>query len=135
MNSSLIIFTVFLVLFLINFLVELVVVILLGFKTQKLKKIVLNNGYSSSNVSGVVLPAQEQMENFKDSYGHSLFSFDYHLISNFGKEILSHVNNENYKEQVTDLKKIHRTYIRLLISGIVLLLASIIVFFLISSKV
>lgn len=135
MNIQLIIFFAFLVLLFIDFLAELIVIIILFSKTQKLKKIILSSGYSPLTVSGTILPAQEQIENFKDSYGYSLFSFEYYLISNFGKEILSQANSGNYKVQMVDLRKIHNTYTRLLFSGIVFLLVSIAIFFIIQSSI
>lgn len=130
MSTSIIVFLVFLALFFISFVLGLIVFVIIFYKTQKLKKAVLSSGYSPSTVSGGILPAQEQLKNFKDSYGYSLFSFEYYLISNFGKEILSQVNNENYKAQMVDLRKIYHTYTRLLFSGLLSLLISIAIFFL-----
>jgi hypothetical protein len=124
MNTSLIIILVLVGLFVITFLVELVVVIILLVKTHRLKKLALKNGYSSSRITGIILPAKEQVQNFKDSIGYSLFSFNFLIITSFGKDFLPQMDNDIYKVSVENLRKIHKVYICLLFLAFFLMIAA-----------
>lgn len=105
----------FVVVFVVCFVIGLVLTISLLVKASKLKRLLLDSGYPPEKLAGL-LPARDQMQNFRDSTKRSMFSFEWFLISRFGEDVLVKAEGDEYRATVDSMRKTHRAYTRCLVA-------------------
>jgi hypothetical protein len=127
MNSQIIFFLTPLACTFILFVCGLISVLIVQIKTYKLTNALKDIDYPADNIRGFVLPARNQINNFKNSFGKSMFSFDSYMIISFGKEILE-VKDDSVKVSISNLKKSYKLYITFLVLTGLFLVISMLMF-------
>lgn len=97
--------------FIFCFLIAAVLTLIQFIKISKIKKELLKHGYDGAKMLNTVNSSPKQFfGGIKDSMKHSMFSFEYLVISNFGKDALAFVTEGNLVQELQSLRKTHRCF-------------------------